>query len=91
MASSSRVKGVSDDSTLTSYDYVGADCDLGSDGEEVVMLPDPAPGGFVWFVVVGQINTVEGGHGYDSSGVQRPLTGVGWCGVFSSQPTRLCP
>ena len=74
-----------------SYGYAGAVCALDVTGEATAQLPDPAPGQFVWFVVVGVRDGVEGGHGFDSAGVERPLTGVGLCGVVDSRPGPGCP
>jgi hypothetical protein len=79
-----------DQVSLASYQYLGSFCDLGTDGEENVALADPPLGGLLWFVVVGHDGEVEGGHGFDSLGVQRPLTGVGFCGVTRSRPTLAC-
>jgi hypothetical protein len=79
-----------DDAGLATYDYLGAFCNLGTDGQEVVTLPSIAPGRLIWLVVVGRSGTVEGGHGFDSAGVQRPLTGQGLCGILNSQPTLAC-
>ncbi len=78
---------------VSSYAYNGAFCNLGSDGFESLALPTPGAGRMLWFTVVGRTtgtNAMEGGHGFDSSGIQRPLTAVGFCGVVRSQPTIVC-
>jgi hypothetical protein len=74
----------------STYVYTGAFCNLGTDGQETVALPDPPAGGLVWFVVVGRSGSTEGGHGFDSSGVQRPLTGQGLCSITTTRPAFGC-
>ena len=75
---------------VSAYGYDGAFCNLGTDGEELLPLPDPAPGEFVWFIVVGREGGTEGGHGFDLNAVQRPLTGQGFCSINTSQPSFGC-
>jgi len=72
------------------YTYNGAVCDLGSQSSAVVSLPTPAPGSMVWFTVVGTGGTREGGHGFDSAGRERPLTGAGMCGITQTLPRKSC-
>ena len=77
-----------------SYTYAGAVCRIGTSGTAVVDLPDPAPGYVVWFLIVGvdpfTTPVKEGGHGFDSSGRERPLSGVGLCPVARTQSAPSC-
>ena len=75
---------------VSAYAYDGAVCDLGTDGEHSVNLPGPAAGELVWFVVVGVEGSAEGGHGFQSGGGLRPLSGIGLCGASSSTPSSVC-
>jgi hypothetical protein len=75
---------------VSSYHYDGAFCNLGTDGLESLALPTPGADRMLWFTVVGRSSTQEGGHGFDATGVQRPLTGAGFCGVSTSRPTLIC-
>jgi hypothetical protein len=75
---------------LPTYTYDGAFCNLGTDGEELLPVPDPPPGGLAWFVIVGAEGTIEGGHGFDSGGTARPLNGAGFCSVTTTQPFLGC-
>ncbi|MDH3283104.1 MAG: lysyl oxidase family protein [Acidobacteriota bacterium] len=76
------------------YSYTGSICSLGTGGDAVVNLPDPPTGGMVWFVVAdtdpGNSPVQEGGHGFDSLGAPRPLSGVGLCGVQATEPKAHC-
>lgn len=78
------------------YRYDGALCDIGSSGTVTVAIPDPAPGQLAWFTIVGagdpnsSARFLEGGHGFDSSGRPRPLTGAPFCGITASQSVELC-
>lgn len=77
-----------------SYSYAGAVCNIGTSGSALVDLPDPAAGYVLWFLIVGvdPSNTPvkEGGHGFDSSGRERPLSGVGFCPVDRTQSGPSC-
>jgi len=77
-----------------SYTYAGAVCRIGTSGRAVVDLPDPAPGYVVWFLIVGvdpfTTPVKEGGHGFDSSDRERPLSGVGLCPVDRTQSGPSC-
>ena len=75
---------------IASYEYAGAFCNLGNDGQESLPLPDPNPGEWSWFVIVGRIGSLEGAHGFDSTGNLRPITGVGMCAVTGTRVTVLC-
>lgn len=71
--------------------YTGAICDLGQGGRKQVVLPDPAPGKMIWFLVAGQDGNAGGGHGFDGFGQPRPMTGVGFCGVLQQASPPTCP
>ncbi|HKB07107.1 MAG TPA: lysyl oxidase family protein [Candidatus Polarisedimenticolia bacterium] len=77
-----------------SYSYAGAVCRIGTSGSAIVDLPDPAPGYVLWFLVVGvdpfHTPVKEGGHGFDSSDHERPLSGVGLCAVDRTQSGPSC-
>jgi len=77
-----------------SYAYAGAACGLGTTGSAVVPLADPPVGQGTWFEVVGVDPTAspirEGGHGFDSNGAERPLSGVGFCSVAVTQSGPAC-
>ena len=77
-----------------SYSYAGGFCQIGTSGSALVDLPDPAPGYMVWFLVVGvdpfSTPAREGGHGFDSSDHERPLSGVGICPVAQTQSAPVC-
>ena len=81
-------------SNAWSYSYAGGICQIGTSGSALVDLPDPAPGYMVWFLVVGvdpfSTPSREGGHGFDSSDSERPLSGVGICPVARTQSGPLC-
>ena len=77
-------------SAVSSYRYDGAFCNLGTDGFESLALPTPGADRMLWFTVVGRSGSQEGGHGFDGTGVQRPLTGAGFCSVTTSRPTLIC-
>ena len=68
------------------YSYTGAVCDIGTSGDTVIAIPDPPPGELRWFIIVGRDGSRDGGHGFDSAGTPRPLTGVGFCGMAQSAP-----
>ncbi len=70
----------------TDHIYAGAACDIGTTGDAIIPLPDPPPGGLVWLIVAGREGSRDGGHGFDSEGRARPLTGTGFCGVAQSVP-----
>ncbi len=80
---------------VRTYTYFGALCDIGASGDALVALPDPPPGGLLWWTIVGVDPAVlpqaEGGHGFDSNGRRRPLSGVGFCGVNETSPRVICP
>ena len=77
-----------------SYAYAGAVCGLGPTGHAIVALPDPPVGQGTWFLVVGADPAAsparEGGHGFDSNGAERPLSGVGFCSVAVTQSGPTC-
>lgn len=77
---------------VSSYTYDGAWCSLGTSGSALVSLPDPAPGQLLWFTVVGvsASGSQEGGHGFDSAGRERPLSGIGSCSVTSRRSRLTC-
>jgi len=55
-------------------------CGRGTDGTTSFDPGNPAPGGFTYFVIVGQDAAHEGSYGRSSSGVERPeAIGVGTC------------
>jgi hypothetical protein len=72
------------------YTYDAAVCDIGSSGDGVVSLPNPGPGQLLWFLIIGRAGGTEGGHGLDAAGRERPLSGVGHCGITESIPAPLC-
>jgi hypothetical protein len=77
-----------------SYAYAGAACGIGTTGRAIVALPDPAPDQLIWFLLVG-VDAVptpvrEGGHGFDSSDRERPLSGAGFCSVERTQSGPIC-
>ena len=77
-----------------SYTYTGAVCRIGTTGSAVITLPDPASKQLIWFLLVGtnpsSAPVREGGHGFDSSDGERPLSGVGLCSVESTQSAPSC-
>ena len=81
-------------SSVASYTYDGAVCSLGASGDASIALPEPLPGELLWFTIVGVDSSIvpqgEGGHGFDSDGSPRPLTGVGLCGVSETRPRTYC-
>ena len=72
------------------YRYTGGVCDVGTSGDAAIVLPDPAPGGLVWFLLVGRSGNYEGGHGFDSRAQPRPLTGAGLCGIAFTAAQNRC-
>jgi hypothetical protein len=81
-------------SDVWSYTYAGAVCQIGTGGSAFVDLPDPAAGSVLWFLIVGvdpfHTPVKEGGHGFDSSDHERPLSGVGFCPVDRTQSAPSC-
>jgi hypothetical protein len=75
-------------SALTWLNWSGVSCGLGDSGSAAFDPGDPPAGSFFYFVVVGNNGTDEGSYGLDSSGGQRPNSGVIAC--FSSQNTASC-
>ena len=63
--------------------WAGASCALGNTGRGSFVPPVPAPGSFLYFVLVGQNATKEGSYGRSSNGVsgtERPeATSIGSC------------
>jgi hypothetical protein len=80
-----------DEGGLPVYEYVGAACDLDPAGEDVVDLPDPAPGGLTWWVLAAAEQTIEGPHGYDGSGRERAASAAGRCGIVRQSRLGHCP
>ncbi len=74
---------------LASYTYTDALCSL-SGGSATVELPEPAPGGLVWFVVAGEEGGVEGPHGYTSGGALRPASAGSLCGITRQSTAGTC-
>jgi len=74
------------DNPVYLYTYDDAVCNLGSDGEELIVLPELPPNRLVWFVIAGAEGPLGGGHGFDSQNVERPLLGDGFCSVTSTDP-----
>jgi hypothetical protein len=73
-------------SAYSQYTYDDAVCNLGTDGEEPIVLPELQGYGLIWFVVAGADGATGGGHGFDSQNRERPLTGDGFCSVTSTVP-----
>jgi len=79
-----------------SYLYDGAVCNIGTTGLTSITLPDPPPGGLLWFLIVGRTGGIEGGHGFDSQGRMRPLRGINpvngqrFCSLVESIPRQGC-
>ncbi len=80
--------GNSDD--LPSYGYNGGVCQLDIGGQATVSLPDPAPGRFLWWVIVAADGSTEGIHGYTSGGSIRPARGEGLCGILDQSTAGSC-
>jgi hypothetical protein len=60
--------------------WSGAACGLGMSGSASVALGTPAPGKFVYVVIVGHTSSIEGSYGQDSTGLERPeAIGMGVC------------
>ena len=76
-----------------SYAYTGAVCGIGTSGTAFVDPPDPPAGDVIWFLVVGAEPATgrEGGHGFDSAGIERPLSAAGLCGVQRTHSGPACP
>jgi len=60
--------------------WTASACGLGNSGIAAFDPGDPAPGGFFYFVLVGQNGTAEGSYGLATGEAERPeATGVGAC------------
>jgi len=68
------------------YTYDDAVCNIGTDGEELILLPPLPRNRLLWFLISGADGSVGGGHGFDSNNVERPLVGDGFCSVGSTVP-----
>jgi fibronectin type 3 domain-containing protein len=59
--------------------WTGASCGLGTTGHAVFDPGDPAPGTFLYFVIVGQRGGVEGSYGTSSASERPEAIGIGAC------------
>lgn len=80
-----------DSADLPSYGYNGGACLIDTSGEATLPLPDPDPGHFLWWVIVGAEGSTEGIHGYTSEGGIRPASGEGLCGILTQSTAGTCP
>ncbi len=71
----------------------GSECGLGSSGSHLwTTSPDPVPGDYAWFLVVGNDSaTTEGGWGTDSFGTERSTVASGECGTDTLSPAACLP
>lgn len=61
--------------------WTGSECSLGTSGSATITPPSPAPGGWTYFVIVGQDASHEGSYGKASDASERPQasSGTGAC------------
>ncbi len=79
-----------DDAALATYTYTGQVCDLSAGGSDSVLIPDPAPGTFVWWIMTGAAGSIEGHHGWGPNRLVRPSQGVGRCGLAGQSTAEDC-
>jgi hypothetical protein len=72
---------------VATYTYSGQACDLGGTGTATFT----APGGDLFFLVVGQDGAIEGVHGFDGVGKAVPAFGGGHCGASKQIRSDRCP
>ena len=77
---------------ISTLHWTNAVCALGNTGLTVFDPGTPAPGHFIYFVVVGQTTTKEGSYGKNSAGVERPeAVGIGACDKPLDTSSTSCP
>jgi len=72
---------------VSTYEYTGAACDLGTTGS-ASFTP---PAGDLFFLVVARNGAIEGAHGFDGTGKARPAFGAGQCGASIQIRSDRCP
>jgi CSLREA domain-containing protein len=73
--------GVAGPSAMSGIAWSSAFCALGASGSAAFDPGTPAPGRFLYFVIVGRSSTVEGSYGRSTAGERPEAIGVGSCDI----------